>query len=452
MNLIERFRTAAAVITGKTLNPVNGTGWINLIREPFTGAWQRNMETSVDLAISNYAVFACQTLISNDIGKLGWGLKELSSDGIWIDSASAAFSPVLQKPNRFQNHIQFKQWWVMSLLTYGNTYVLKERDQRGIVVALYILDPRKVQVLVSDDGSVYYRLSADPLNTLTSVEDVYPASEVIHDRINCLFHPLIGVSPLFAAALPAAQGLTIQKESTYFFQNAAKPSGVLTSPGHIPDDTANRIKEAWQAGFNSIKAGKIAVLGDSLSFEPMSATAVDSQLIEQLKLTATSICTAYHVPPFKVSIGEIPANQTVETINQIYYSDCLQILIEQMEAALDEGLNLPAKYMIGIDTEGLLRMDTAALYKTLGEGIKNSLLKINDGRRKLNLPPVKGGDTIYMQQQNFALEALVKRDASADPFATSQPAPALPEPAPAPADNAKKLLVAIKQKLLEVIE
>ncbi|WP_416380911.1 hypothetical protein, partial [Klebsiella pneumoniae] len=33
-----------------------------------------------------------------------------------------------------------------------------------------------------------------------------PAREVIHDRFNCLFHPLIGLSPIYAAGLAAMQG------------------------------------------------------------------------------------------------------------------------------------------------------------------------------------------------------------------------------------------------------
>jgi phage portal protein BeeE len=30
---------------------------------------------------------------------------------------------------------------------------------------------------------------------------IVPAREIIHDRFNCLFHPLVGISPLYAAAL-----------------------------------------------------------------------------------------------------------------------------------------------------------------------------------------------------------------------------------------------------------
>ena len=58
-----------------------------------------------------------------------------------METESSAFSPVLRRPNRYQNRIQFIAQWVTTKLVHGNTYVLKERDQRGIVTALYILDP-----------------------------------------------------------------------------------------------------------------------------------------------------------------------------------------------------------------------------------------------------------------------------------------------------------------------
>lgn len=48
---------------------------------------------------------------------------------------------------------------------------------------------------------------------------------------------------------------------------------------------------------------------------------------------------------------------------------------------------------------------------------KNTILTPNEARKSENLPPVEGGDSLFLQQQNFSLAALAKRDASEDPFA-----------------------------------
>lgn len=49
---------------------------------------------------------------------------------------------------------------------HGNTYVLKARDARGVVNALYVLDPCRVEPLISESGAVYYRLYYSTPNNL----------------------------------------------------------------------------------------------------------------------------------------------------------------------------------------------------------------------------------------------------------------------------------------------
>src|SRR5688572_20893487 len=86
-------------------------GWWPIVREPYAGAWQNNDEESVDTVVANSAVFACVTLIASDVAKMRLKLVEQDDDGIWSEVESAAFSPVLRKPNRYQNRIQFFYWW-----------------------------------------------------------------------------------------------------------------------------------------------------------------------------------------------------------------------------------------------------------------------------------------------------------------------------------------------------
>ncbi len=400
-------------------------GWWPVIKEPYSGAWQKNDSWECQTVLAHYAVYACVTLIQNDIGKLRQRLMELDASGIWKETSSPSFSPVLKKPNNYQNHIQFKQWWQNSKLINGNSYGLKQRDQRGVVTSIYVLDPCRVLPLVADDGSIYYQLSNDNLNRVGDGVTV-PASEIIHDRMNCLFHPLVGVSPLYAAARAACQSLKMQNDSSTFFENGARPGGILSAPGAISDETAARLKAHWDANYTGQNAGKVAVVGDDLKFQQMKMSATDSQLIEQFKLTAEMVCTAFHVPPSKVGVGASATGTTAAQENQKYYSDCIQILAEEYEACMDEGLALPDRYGVELDVDGLLRMDMGALVETLAAGVKGGVMTPNYALKRLNQPSVEGGDTIYLQQQNYSIQALSRRDAQADPFATSQPAATAP--------------------------
>lgn len=408
-------------------------GWFR-VSEPFTGAWQRNMEMRPESVVSNPTEFACRTLIASDIAKLRVKLVENSGDGIWTETSNPAYSPVLRAPNRFQTRIQFWECWLLSKLGTGNTVVLKERDDRNVVVRLYILDWYKVKPLVAPDGSVYYQLAADNLAGINEQVTV-PASEIIHDRFNCLFHPLCGLPPIFASGLSAMQGIRIQENSLKFFTNNSQPGGILTAAGTIDDTTANRIKEHWEKNYAGDNVGKVAVLGDGLKYEAMSVNALNSQLIEQLGITDEKVCTSYHVPKYKVGVGDPPPYNNIQALNIEYYSQALQRHIEDAEECLDVGLRLPVNLGTEFDIENLLRMDSTTQMTVLKEAVGAAIMAPNEARAKIGLKPVKGGNSPLGQHQDYSLEALAKRDAKDDPFASNSPAPAAPSQPDEPPDD-----------------
>lgn len=404
-------------------------GWWPIVRESFTGAWQRNVEIRAADVLTYSAVYACVSLIAADIAKLCLRLVAQDSDGIWTETESPAFSPVLRKPNRYQNRVKFIEQWVTSKLLRGNTYVLKQRDQRRIVTGLYVLDPSRVTPLVTPRGDVYYQITRDDLSEVLEESIVVPASEIIHDLMCALWHPLIGVSPIYACGTAALQGLAIQNNSHKFFANGSNPSGMLTAPGAIGDATAQRLADKFASGaFSGDNAGKVIVAGDGLKYEQFTMSAVDAQLIEQLKWSAETVCSCFHVPPYMVGVGPPPPYANIAPLIQQYYSQCIQSLTTSLEVCLDEGLELPKPYGTEFDINDLIWMDAATKIAAAGDSVGKSAMKINEARKTfLGLGPVTGGDTIWMQQQNYSLEALAERDANS-PFAPPTPAPSTPDP------------------------
>jgi phage portal protein BeeE len=160
-------------------------------------------------------------------------------------------------------------------------------------------------------------------------------------------------------------------------------------------------------------------------YEKLSFSAVEGQLIEQLKWTAEVVCSTYHVPPYKIGVGEPPKFTNVQALNIEYYSQALQRLIEDIEVCLDEGLATGDSLGTEFDTDNLLRMDSVTQMLVLEKA--SGTMKINEKRKKLDLLPVEGGDDVYLQQQNYSLSALAKRDAKPDPFGKPvAPAPKVP--------------------------
>lgn len=415
-----------------------GGGWFSVIREPFTGAFQRGISRTRENILTYHAVYSCITLIASDVAKCCIYLMKEDADGIWTEVETSPLRGVLDKPNNFQNRIKFFEQWIISKLLYGNTYVLKVRDGKNVVSSLYILDPSRVKPVITPAGEIYYVLGRDVLAELEGDETTIPASEIIHDVMVPLYHPLCGVSPLTASGVAAVQGLTIQRNSTRFFENGSQPSGILTAPGQVDDTAAERLKTLWEEKYTGENAGRVAVLGNGLKYEAMTISPVDAQLIEQLKWSAEVVCSTFHVPAYKVGVGAPPSYSNIEALEQQYYSQCLQKFFECIELCLDEGLELDKSgkgYGTQFDLDDLLRMDTATLIESEKNAVAGGIKSPNESRKRLNLPKKPGGDSPYLQQQNFSLEALAKRDAQADPFANKAP----PTPAPLEQQPTKSL-------------
>jgi len=416
-----------------------GGGWFNVVRETAAGAWQSMLAPAHNPreVLSFSAVFACITAIASDIAKLRVMLVEETDEDVCIEIDVDDY-PVLQKPNRYQNWIQFISCWIVSKLVYGNAYTFKEREKAGgRVVAVYVLDPRRVQVIVPDSDNIYYELSPDKLSGI--LEKIYvPASEIIHDVMTQVFgHPLCGVSPLFAAGCSALQGKYIQSGSTKFFENMSRPSGVLTYEGKLDSEDAAKIKDEWNANYSGQNIGRVALINAKLKYEPIaSVPPQEAQMLQQLEWTIADVARCYHVPLFKIG-GPIPSGSTLEQLNQTYYNDCLQILIESFEATLGEGIGLKKGQYIQLDLNGLVRMDGVAQATFLKTMVSGTIMAPNEARKTMNLPKKPGGDSLFIQQQNYSTEAIAKRDGKEDPFARQQTrsTDAAPPPPPLSSDD-----------------
>ncbi|HAP0654731.1 TPA: phage portal protein [Escherichia coli] len=415
-NLLRRTRK-----NQKSGRDVREAGWTSLfqaVAEPFSGAWQQGVKADPEAVLSFHAVFACISLISQDIAKMRLRLMQTDAHGIRRETRRGDIARLCRRPNAQQNRIQFFELWLNAKLRHGNTVVLKIRNARGQIKELRILDWSRVEPLVADDGEVFYRITPDRNCGITEAVTV-PAREVIHDRFNCFFHPLIGLPPVYAAGLAATQGHHIQENSTSFFRNGGRPSGVIEIPGSITEENAKKLKSNWDSGYTGENAGKTAILSNGAKYNPTTFSPVDAQTVEQLKMTAEIVCSVFRVPAYKIGVGQPPSSDNVEALEQQYYSQCLQTLIESIELLLDEALETGENESTEFDVTTLLRMDSERRMKTLGDAVKNTLLTPNEARKRENLPPLAGGDALYLQQQNYSLEALSRRDAREDPFASA---------------------------------
>ena len=434
----------AAVPSPIYSSSVYDRGWWPVVQEPFAGAWQRNKPLVMSNPLQNATLYRCVSMIAADIAKMR--LKLIEQVGrVWQETTAAAFTPVMSKPNRYQTRIQFFETWLISKLRTGNAYVLKERDQRNVVISMHVLNPHRVRPLKASDGSIFYELNTDELAGIPEDRLVVSDQDIMHDRMNCLHDSLVGMPPLYCASAPALAGLAMQEFSSTFFNNAARPSGILTAPGEIPEREHERLKRQAEQGYSELNRGKVMVAGSGLKFEPMQQNAVDSQLIEQLKHNDETICAAFGIPAFMVGVKDPPTVANAELLDLQYYKQCLQSQIENIELILSEGLGLVnAGYRAEFDLTGLFRMDSQTQITVLALAVDKGIMTHNEARRMLGLPDEDGGDDLFAQQQMWPLKVLAGRTVAPDLPAIPAPAQAAPQPAQL---NQRALIDALRKEI-----
>lgn len=408
-------------------------------QEPFAGAWQRNITNANprDPNLLAYSgVYACVTIIMQDMAKMALRSMRLAADGITEEVNKASpYHRLLRKPNTYQTSIQFMMLYMACRLLRGNVYVYQEFDMRGVPKAWHLLHPDRTIALVDPETKdVFYEFTPHQTDMFKVIgfekggKWCIPARFIIHDRINCLWHPLIGTSPLFAAAVTAMTGGRILMNTERLFANMARPSGALTSDGEIRDGTAERLKREFEANYSEGNIGKTAVLGDGLKWTPMVMTSTDAQLIEQLKWTIEDVARCFRVPMYLLADVTRMTYKNSEQAAQGYFSGCLQYHVEDIELLFTNAFNMDESLeYVAFDIRSMFRMDMQERFNAYKAGIAAAVLAPNEARRWEGLGPVAGGEEPRMQMQYVPLSTPV-----VDPTA---PAPAAPAPAPKPTDD-----------------
>lgn len=386
--------------------------------EPFTQAWQRNREDKNPrdpLMLAFSAVYSCVAIISQDMAKMPLRSMFIDpTDGVSQKIAHGSpYHRVLTKPNDYQSSLQFVQFMVACLLMRGNAYVLQVFDRRGVPTSLHVLNPDRTKVFVHPETKeVYYEhiphdSDMAPMSEAFGRRDsvyIIPSRYIVHPRINCLWHPLVGVSPLFAGATSAATGGRIVMNSERFFANMSRPSGFLSSDGEVGDIVAARLKRDFEANYSGGNIGKTAVLGDGLKWLPMVLSSVDAQLIDQLKWTIEDVARVYRVPMYLLNDTTRMTYKNGEQASQAYFQGCLQFYVENIEKEFASAWDFNEQTdVVDFDVSVLFRMDMSERFQAYNKGITSGVLSPNEARAMEGRGPVEGGEEPRMQMQYVPL-------------------------------------------------
>lgn len=405
------------------------TVYAPLENEGEPGWFQRDMVgdyTGNSLAFS--AVYSCIELVSGHIAMMPIQHWQMGANGSNGEMKQSRVVGVINSPNSFSTRFDLIKRLVSDALQYGNGYLLAIRNGRGEVVELIRPMAKAVAPLITESGEIFYSISLTAVDGTPSETIIAPDRDVLNLRMQTMpYNPLKGISPIVASASATHLGRSIINQSAAFFQNQSRPSGALQTDGKLSDTAAVKLKERWESLFSQGGVGKTAVLEEGLKWQPLTMTAIDAALVDQLKMSVEDVARAFRVPTTLLAYDQ-HAWKSVESLYRQYLTSALSPIMTALELQLGKlfGLN-PMTNNLQFDESALLRAEFEVRMQALAKAVQGGVYSPNEARQIENLPPVDGGDQPFLQRQMIPV-SLANELAMADITAANTPAPAPAEP------------------------
>jgi len=378
-------------------------------------SWQTGSGVSRATELTCSAVFAAIDRISSDIAKIPLRHWRVQPDGTRVELTTSPVLRVWRQPNSYQTGFDLMKAIVSSQLYRGNAYVYCPLNGKNQVVEMHCLSPDAVWPYVFGD-QVWYRCSQDQLAEIQP-QQMIPARYIFHHRMGAA-SALLGISPLIAVATTVLGSQAIEQHSMAFFANMARPSGYLTTAGKLDRQKAEELKKRWQDQHGGMgQAGKTPVLEEGLEYRQLTMTAVDAQLIEQLRWGIENIARVFQIPAFLIGDMTRMMARNSEQLMRIYFASCLMAHYVSIAQRINIFWELDTqREYVEFDVDELFRTEFDVRIATFAKAVQGGLATVNEGREgAFSFNPVAGGDQVFMQQQMVPITMLGQQPVGPEP-------------------------------------
>ncbi|GLK68101.1 phage portal protein [Hansschlegelia plantiphila] len=326
--------------------------------------------------------------------------------------------------NADQTACEFWEGVVACLCLWGNAYVEKSLSG-GRLVALTLLRPDLMQVDRREDGSLRYRYS-DPSGAIE-----YDEGELMHVRGFGVGGDL-GLSVLAHARQTISSTIATDEAAARTFANGMRPGGFFTyEKGSLAPEQREQARKALIEPMQGVEnAGRIGLLeaGGGFKWQEVVIPPADAELLASRRWHVEEVARWFGIPP--ILIGHASEGQTmwgsgVEQIMLGWLTLGLRPYLTRIEQAVKRSLIAPAEratLYAEFAVEGLLRADSAGRAEFASKMIQNAGMTPNEWRAKENMPPIEGGDQLFINSTLVPLAMAGQRPSRV------QPAPGEPIP------------------------
>ena len=344
-----------------------------------------------DTAMQLSAWWAGTRLLSEVVASLPIHFWEEDRRGNRITLSNDVTEVLQGKPNRYQTRYEFMETMMLNLVTRGNAYAIKQYVGTRLVGLLPIMSAQ-VETELLPDGTVVHHYYHDTGVTTYSAQSLW--------HLKLFGNGVVGLSPLAYARNSLGIAQAGENRTGQIFRNGGKPSGVLMIDKLLNKQQREQIKEK----FRELREGnedRLMVLEANMKYERISMSPEDIQLLESRRFSLEDLARFLGVPSVLINdtSGSTTWGSGVQQIIQGFYKLNLRPYFTRIESSIIDNLMPEAdrrRAHCAFDFDALTKLDRAQRAEANQKEINSATATPNELRREEGLPPIDGGDQLFI--------------------------------------------------------
>lgn len=364
--------------------------------ESFGGATDAGVSVTSQTAMRASAVYACVTLIAKTIASLPLKVYRRKPNGDAVEVAETVPYYLLHdEPNPAMTSCVWREYLTANILLGGNAYAVIGRDQANRVVDLFPIPWHAVTPARQKSGRNTYMVDLGD-----GTKEVFDQSDMLHIP-GLGFDGLKGMSVIsYGARQAVGLALATEAHGSRLFSNGARLGVVLKHPKSLSKDAQTRLGQQFDQQHSGLpNAFKTLVLEEGLDVSNVTMTSEDAQFLDTRRFQVEDVARFFGVPPHMIGHTDKQTSwgTGVEQNTLGFLIFTIIPWLTRFEQEFNRKLFPRSPFYAQFKHQGLMRGDSKARADYYASGHQNGWLTTNEIRKSEDLPPVPGGDTLFVQ-------------------------------------------------------
>lgn len=351
-----------------------------------------------DTAMKVAAYYRGLIYIATSIAKLPWEVKD-AKNNVVNSKVSALLSLA---PNEEMSSFHFKLLMVISAINEGNFYAEIERSTIGTPIAMWPIESYRVTPRRDENNRLYYEVR--PGNMGGATKNLYPR-DVFKVPNFYTKDGITGQGLVAYARDTLGISLSADKMAGDMFKNGGVPAYVLSHPGKLSPEAAQRLEESLKdiEGGGTTNGG-VKVLEEGMIIKALNIDPASLQFLESRKFGVVEIARFLGLPPSKLyDTTNTKADVNPQESNLDVAVDTLDAWVTNIESETNIKLltyshgGLKAKFNL----KALFRGNLATMAEYYSKMMQNGAISPNEIREDMGEAGYAGGEKFFIAVNNY---------------------------------------------------